>query len=216
MRVNEMLAVHAELRATIAVLRKQHGGLLKQLQRAHARIASLGNDARHISHSAQAELDDGARAEAKLERSRNEYAYELEQHADESSALARTADELERALLENLGLADADAERSKQAEYTRVRARRERELELENRLGKLGETRAYLEAKLATVCQLVALKDEHLTVRAARGGRARGAAPRDATPRDPAWREGSGRSRAEAACPTHVRRRLRVPHASLP
>jgi hypothetical protein len=167
-RVNETLSVHQELRAAVKVLRKQRITLLAQLNRANRRTASLARDARHVSHVAHSAIDDGTKIEAKLERTQHEFEWETEQFKKSLAAMEQTAHQLDAKLVLGIEEADKAKEEYKQAHWAKVHGRMEHKKGMTTRHGLLSESHAYLEAKLTTICALVAVKyDRVLSVSAA-------------------------------------------------
>lgn len=109
----------------------------------------------HVAHSA---VDDGSKVEAKLERSRHEYEWESEVYGKNVAVMESTAAELDSRLLDGIEEADRGKELHRQEQWSRLHAHRRRAEELLTRHGALQDSNRYLEAKLATVCQLVGVK----------------------------------------------------------
>mmetsp|Transcript_41799 Transcript_41799/g.96981 ORF Transcript_41799/g.96981 Transcript_41799/m.96981 type:complete len:968 (+) Transcript_41799:56-2959(+) len=161
-RINETLAVHAELRLMIKLLRKQRFGLLAQLTRTDFRALSLASDSKHIAQVANAAADDAGKIEAKIERTRNELAFDSEIFAKHLTAMDTQVTDLDSQLLVGIEDADREAEEARQAHWAKLHAHTKRVDGKTNHYGLLLDTHRYLESELSTVCHCVGIKFDNL------------------------------------------------------
>lgn len=176
-RISEVCAVHRALRERVSVLRKQRVAMYKRLRTLELHTGSLASDLRYVCGVVHTDLDTTVKADAKIDRAFDEFAWETDHHRRQVEAATKLAEDLEAKLAERTERDAAAKEDSLSSQWARVRKARQEAQRLEGRHGYLQSYSAYLRSKLGRLSGIADIRGDGTPDVRAEGPHSRGARP---------------------------------------